>query len=84
MASQSPDHLEKDQAKATISQGHKSPGPPDGGKNAWLTVLGSFAANMCSFGWSNCLGVFQAEYERDLLKDYAPSTIAWITSTQCQ
>lgn len=84
MASQSSDGLEKDQTKATISRLDKTLGPPDGGKNAWLTVLGSFAANMCSFGWSNCLGVFQAEYERDLLKDYAPSTIAWITSTQCQ
>lgn len=85
MASNSNDGLEKGPANAVVIQeGMKRSAPPDGGTKAWLTVLGSFAANMCSFGWTNCLGVFQAEYERDLLKDYASSQVAWITSTQCQ
>lgn len=78
------DHLEKGAVGAvTVREGEK-PGPPDGGTKAWLTVFGSFFANMCSFGWSNCLGVFQAEYERDLLKDYGTSEVAWIASTQCK
>ncbi|CAD0107558.1 unnamed protein product [Aureobasidium uvarum] len=27
---------------------------PDGGKDAWLVVLGAFCCMFCSFGWINC------------------------------
>lgn len=55
----------------------------EGGTRAWLTVAGSAAATFASFGWVNCIGLFQAEYERDLLKDYSSSQISWITSIEC-
>lgn len=53
---------------------------PDGGRKAWLCVLGGFCTLFCSFGWINCVGVFQAYYETHQLKEYAPSTIAWVSS----
>ncbi|KAM0493014.1 hypothetical protein ACHAP8_009543 [Fusarium lateritium] len=44
-------------------------GAPDGGLTA-------------CFGWINSVGAFQEYYQNDLLKDYSPSTIAWIPSLQ--
>lgn len=32
---------------------------PDGGAKAWLTVAGSACCLFVSFGWINCVGVFQ-------------------------
>ncbi|RDW75500.1 hypothetical protein BP6252_06642 [Coleophoma cylindrospora] len=55
---------------------------PDGGFEAWLVVAGGFCAVFCSFGWINCIGVFQNYYEKNQLKDYSSSTVAWIPSTQ--
>jgi MFS family permease len=55
---------------------------PDGGKNAYLCLLGGFCCLFCSFGWLNCLGVFQNYYQMNQLRDYSPSTIAWIPSIQ--
>jgi MFS family permease len=55
---------------------------PDGGKNAYLCLLGGFCCLFCSFGWLNCLGVFQNYYQMNQLRDYSSSTIAWIPSIQ--
>lgn len=55
---------------------------PDGGKQAYLTLLGGFCCLFCSFGWLNCLGVFQNYYQMNQLRDYSPSTVAWIPSIQ--
>jgi MFS family permease len=55
---------------------------PDGGKSAYLCLLGGFCCLFCSFGWLNCLGVFQNYYQMNQLRDYSPSTIAWIPSIQ--
>ncbi|OJJ49156.1 hypothetical protein ASPZODRAFT_59824 [Penicilliopsis zonata CBS 506.65] len=56
--------------------------PPDGGRDAWLTVLGSFCGMFVSFGWINCIGVFQDYYESHQLKNLSPSTVAWIPSLE--
>ncbi|KAJ5733877.1 MFS transporter asaE [Penicillium malachiteum] len=56
--------------------------PPDGGRQAWLTVLGGFCGLFVSFGWINCIGVFQTYYESNQLKNFLPSTVAWITSVE--
>ncbi|KNG89866.1 monocarboxylate permease [Aspergillus nomiae NRRL 13137] len=56
--------------------------PPDGGLQAWMTILGAFCGMFVSFGWTNCIGVFQAYYERHQLSHLSPSTIAWITSLE--
>lgn len=54
---------------------------PDGGTKAWLCVLGGFCTLFCSFGWINCIGVFQNYYQTHQLSEYAPSTIAWVSSS---
>lgn len=55
---------------------------PDGGKDAYLCLLGGFFCLFCSFGWLNCLGVFQSYYQSHQLRQYSPSTIAWISSLE--
>ncbi|KAF1942167.1 MFS general substrate transporter [Clathrospora elynae] len=39
-----------------------------------------FCCLFCSFGWLNCLGVFQSYYQTNQLSDHTPSIIAWIAS----
>ncbi|MCJ1249423.1 hypothetical protein MMC30_006647 [Trapelia coarctata] len=55
---------------------------PDGGLEAWLVVFGGFCCLFVSFGWINCIGVFQAYYQDTLLSSYKPSTVAWIPSIE--
>lgn len=65
----------------TVSPFHPSQFP-DGGKDAWLCLLGGFCCLFCSFGWLNCLGVFQTYYQANQLREYSPSSIAWISSIE--
>lgn len=60
------------------------PSFPEGGFRAWLTVSGAAAALFVSFGWVNCIALFQANYEMNQLKGYPRSTISWITSMECR
>ncbi|KAI3579677.1 major facilitator superfamily transporter [Fusarium oxysporum f. sp. albedinis] len=55
---------------------------PDGGRDAWLCVLGTWCTSICAFGWLNSVGVFQQYYEAGPLRQYSSSTIAWIPSLQ--
>lgn len=55
---------------------------PDGGKDAWLCLLGAACCLFCSFGWLNCIGVFQNYYQTHQLSSYSPSTVAWISSCE--
>lgn len=55
---------------------------PDGGVEAWLVVLGTWCCMFCSFGWINCIGVFQDYYQGHQLAAYSPSTVAWIPSLE--
>ncbi|KAJ5125307.1 MFS transporter asaE [Penicillium atrosanguineum] len=56
--------------------------PPDGGPKAWLVVLGGFCGLFVSFGWINCIGVFQTYYESHQLQNMSTSTVTWITSLE--
>lgn len=58
--------------------------PPEGGAKAWLSLLGASCAMFVSFGWVNCIALFQAEYEQNQLKQYSKSTVSWITSMECE
>lgn len=73
--------LEKAAAPKTVG-GVNPASFPDGGLEAWLVVLGSFCCLFCSFGWINCIGVFQEYYQQNLLSQYSSSTIAWIPSCE--
>ncbi|KAK7178685.1 monocarboxylate [Paraphaeosphaeria sporulosa] len=55
---------------------------PDGGRDAYLCLLGGTCCLFCSFGWLNCLGVFQNYYQLHQLREYSPSTVAWIPSLE--
>lgn len=57
---------------------------PEGGTKAWLSLLGASCAMFASFGWVNCIALFQAEYETNQLKNYSKSSISWITSMECK
>lgn len=59
------------------------PGPiPDGGREAWLVVMGSMVTLFHTWGVINSFGVFQTYYETELLRDSSPSDISWIGSLQ--
>ena len=55
---------------------------PEGGAQAWLTVAGASACLFVSFGWVNCVGVFQEYYSTHQLKQYSASDVAWIPALQ--
>jgi MFS family permease len=56
--------------------------PREGGRQAWLTVCGSALVFFASFGFINSFGFFQTYYQEHMLKNYAPSTIAFIGTLQ--
>lgn len=55
---------------------------PDGGRQAWLVVLGTSLAFFSSWGVLNAYGAFQAYYSTSLLKAASTSTITLIGSMQ--
>ncbi|KAI1333939.1 major facilitator superfamily domain-containing protein [Xylariaceae sp. FL0016] len=55
---------------------------PDGGFQAWLCIAGGFCATFASFGWINCIGVFQDYYQAHQLSEYSSSDVAWISGTE--
>lgn len=55
---------------------------PNGGVEAWLQVLGSWATLVATWGLVNSFGVFQTYYETDLLSAETSSSISWIGSLQ--
>ncbi|KAK5057489.1 hypothetical protein LTR84_011489 [Exophiala bonariae] len=55
---------------------------PDGGTQAWLVVFGGFIGLVVSFGWINCVGVFQEYYQSNQLREYSSQEVAWIPSLE--
>jgi len=55
---------------------------PEGGLEAWKVVLGAACGIWVSFGWINCIGVFQEYYQTHQLKEYTSQEIAWIPSLE--
>jgi hypothetical protein len=60
------------------------PEAPEGGTKAFLSLFGGSLGLFISFGWVNCIAVFQAEYETNQLNSYSSSEISWITSSECK
>lgn len=54
---------------------------PEGGQDAWLVVLGSWAAMLSSMGVLNTLAVLQARLAENELSHLPESTIGWIFSS---
>ncbi|KAJ6437389.1 reverse transcriptase [Purpureocillium lavendulum] len=86
------DHSDQDQQPPRHADEEKAPTPdpkpaglgppPDGGLQAWLVVVGGFCTVFASFGWINCIGIFQDYYQHNQLASYSPSSVAWISSTE--
>lgn len=55
---------------------------PDGGLKAWSVALGGWCCLFTSFGWINCIGIFQTYYQGHQLSHYSPSVVAWIPSVE--
>lgn len=55
---------------------------PEGGAKAWLTVAGASACLFVSFGWVNCVGIFQEYYQTHQLQNYTTSQVSWIPALQ--
>jgi hypothetical protein len=66
------------------SKSNALPELPEGGTKAYLAVAGAFTGMFVSFGWVNCIALFQAEYETNQLKNYTTSEVSWITSIECK
>ncbi|KAK6859677.1 hypothetical protein PG995_003313 [Apiospora arundinis] len=60
--------------------------PPDGGRGAWLVVLGAMVSAVHTWGIVNSFGVFQTYYEREFFMatnhhpEVSSSAISWIGS----
>ncbi|KAJ2980289.1 hypothetical protein NQ176_g2731 [Zarea fungicola] len=57
-----------------------APPAPDGGRRAWLVVLGGWLNFTASFGIVNAFGTFESVYETDL--HMSTSLVTWIGSAQ--
>lgn len=57
-------------------------GPPDGGRTAWLQVVGAFGVFFNSWGLLNTFGIFQTYYESGELFQTTSSNISWIGAVQ--
>lgn len=69
-------------------EGEAKPSPPqpptfpDGGREAWIVVIGAWLAIFVAFGFLNAFGVFEAYYKTHQLAHESQSTIAWIGAFQ--
>ena len=53
---------------------------PEGGRDAWLVVLGAFCGLTASLGVYNTAGVFEVVISQAILPEESPSTLGWIFS----
>ncbi|KAJ7923776.1 major facilitator superfamily domain-containing protein [Mycena leptocephala] len=56
--------------------------PPDGGLDAWLTVLGASLVALATFGPVNGYGAFNDYYETTYLSNYSATVVSMIGSIQ--
>ncbi|KAH6687357.1 major facilitator superfamily domain-containing protein [Plectosphaerella plurivora] len=82
-----------DEAEAVMATAHSTPETsesdqditsssfPEGGKEAWLVVLGAWGAMVSCMGLLNTLAVLQAWVSEHQLRNVSESNIGWIFST---
>lgn len=69
---------ESDSGVSTIHAEDDKDDYPEGGRKAWLVVIGSFCGSFSVFGLLNSTGVLLQYLSANQLKDYSPSQIGWI------
>ncbi|KAJ7876812.1 MFS general substrate transporter [Mycena leptocephala] len=55
---------------------------PEGGLQAWTTILGAWLVLFATFGYLYSFGVYEDFYVLEYLTNHTPSSIAWIGSFQ--
>lgn len=70
------DSLTKNDAVAEAQAEEEEDVFPEGGRDAWLSVLGGFLAIAGSFGLSNSFGALQPYLAENQLADFKPSTVS--------
>ncbi|KAF9001201.1 major facilitator superfamily domain-containing protein, partial [Cyathus striatus] len=56
---------------------------PEGGRRAWLVVLGVWIFQFCTFGYMNAYGAYNDYYIRTYMAEkYTSSQVSWIGSVQ--
>ncbi|KAF9561240.1 MFS general substrate transporter [Agrocybe pediades] len=65
-----------------VPEATQPPAFPEGGLQAWLTVLGGTMVTFCTFGVVQSFGVYQDYYSRVSLSEHTPSQISLIGSLQ--
>ncbi|EFR00052.1 hypothetical protein MGYG_03058 [Nannizzia gypsea CBS 118893] len=55
---------------------------PNGGRNAWMQVMGAFVLTQNTWGLVMTHGAFQASYSKTVLQTTTPSALSWIGSVQ--
>ncbi|KAM5472415.1 hypothetical protein MauCBS54593_003006 [Microsporum audouinii] len=55
---------------------------PNGGRNAWMQVIGAFVLTQNTWGLVMAHGAFQASYSMSILSSSSQSALSWIGSTQ--
>ncbi|EIW78920.1 hypothetical protein CONPUDRAFT_166784 [Coniophora puteana RWD-64-598 SS2] len=73
---------EKDHASSPGAAEGKVMEFPEGGTQAWSTVLAGWTIVFCTFGAIQSYGVYQDYYTRESLSEYPTSDISWIVSVQ--
>ena len=53
---------------------------PEGGRDAWLVVLGAWCGLTASLGIYNTIGVFEAVISQTILPAESPSALGWLFS----
>lgn len=51
---------------------------PEGGREAWSVVFGSFCGMVAAFGTMNTIGTFQTYLAANQLREYSEGQIGWI------
>lgn len=59
-----------------------SPDSSEGGRKAWLTLLGSSLVYFVTFGFIKSFGFFQHYYQLHMLQTYPPAVIPFIRRVQ--
>ncbi|KAE8358145.1 major facilitator superfamily domain-containing protein [Aspergillus caelatus] len=83
--SRSQDESQDGKAKEATSSLSPADHSSDTGRACWsfahyMVIFGSFCGLFASFGWCSGIGLFQDYYQRNQLKAYSPTIIAWINS----
>jgi MFS family permease len=74
--------IEAERAAAMTTEPDMDDEYPEGGREAWLVVLGAWLGLFCTFGLVTCVGIFLDHYHSGSLAQDSPSKISWITSMQ--